>query len=187
MTTPGGGGTGNLGGINFLIKVGTQQFKKGLKGAHDQAKKQTGKIGGFFSKMQGRFQGAAGKIPFVGSALAALATPAGLATAAIGALVGGLAASIKSFVSTGDEIQKMATRTGFSTEALSEMRHALQISGSDIKGFENGIRRMSGFHRGFQGRFGHVHRCAGQAGDIGRGLAGAIPRRIVPCALQRDC
>ena len=25
------------------------------------------------------------------------------------------------------------------------MRHALQISGSDIKGFENGIRRMSGF------------------------------------------
>ena len=145
MTTPGGGGTGNLGGINFLIKVGTAAFKKGLNGAEQTAKKTTGKIGGFFSKMQGRFQGAAGKIPFVGSALAALATPAGLATAAIGALVGGLAASIKSFVSTGDEIQKMATRTGFSTEALSEMRHALQISGSDIKGFENGIRRMSGF------------------------------------------
>ena len=145
MTTPGGGGTGNLGGINFLIKVGTAAFKKGLNGAEQTAKKTTGKIGGFFSKMQGRFQGAASKIPIVGSALAQLATPAGAATLAIGALVGGLAASIKSFVSTGDEIQKMATRTGFSTEALSEMRHALQISGSDIKGFENGIRRMSGF------------------------------------------
>ena len=68
MTTPGGGGTGNLGGINFLIKVGTAAFKKGLNGAEQTAKKTTGKIGGFFGKMQGRFQGAAGKIPIVGSA-----------------------------------------------------------------------------------------------------------------------
>ena len=45
----------------------------------------------------------------------------------------------------GDEVQKMAIRTGFTTESLSELRFALQQSGSSIQGFEGGIRRMSGF------------------------------------------
>lgn len=69
-----------------------------------------------------------------------------LAVGAAGAAVtGAIALSIKSFAQAGDEIQKMALRTGLGTEALSELKFALEQSGSNIEGFEKGIRRMSSF------------------------------------------
>ena len=61
--------------------------------------------------------------------------------AAGGAAIGATIAWAKA----GDEVQKMSRRTGFSTESLSELRFALQQSGSSIQGFEVGVRRMSGF------------------------------------------
>lgn len=66
---------------------------------------------------------------------------AGAATAAVGFGV----ASVKAFADAGDEVQKMALRTGFSTEALSELRHALDLSGSSIEAFETGIKKMARF------------------------------------------
>jgi len=69
-----------------------------------------------------------------------------LAVGAAGAAVtGAIALSIKSFAQAGDEIQKMALRTGLTTESLSELKFALEQSGSNIEGFEKGIRRMSSF------------------------------------------
>jgi hypothetical protein len=65
--------------------------------------------------------------------------------AAGGAVVGAIGLSIKSFAEAGDEIQKMALRTGLTTESLSELKFALEQSGSNIEGFEKGIRRMSSF------------------------------------------
>ncbi len=65
---------------------------------------------------------------------------AGMAVAAIG----GAVASIKAFADMGDEVQKMALRTGFSTEALSELRHAAEISGASLSTLEKGVKRMSG-------------------------------------------
>lgn len=59
------------------------------------------------------------------------------------AIVGAMALSVKSWAKAGDEVQKMAMRTGFSTEALSELRYAMQIAGTDIQGFEKAVRRMS--------------------------------------------
>jgi TP901 family phage tail tape measure protein len=68
----------------------------------------------------------------------------GLAMSAMGAaMVGAMALSVKSFAAAGDEVQKMASRTGFSTEALSELRFAAQIAGTDIRSMEVGFRRMS--------------------------------------------
>jgi len=68
----------------------------------------------------------------------------GLAMSAMGAaMVGAMALSVKSFAAAGDEVQKMALRTGFSTEALSELRFAAQIAGTDIRSMEVGFRRMS--------------------------------------------
>lgn len=68
----------------------------------------------------------------------------GVALTAMGAAVVGFAAlSIKSFADTGDQIQKMALRTGFSTEALSELRFAAEQSGTTLEGLEVGIRRMA--------------------------------------------
>ena len=69
-----------------------------------------------------------------------------LAVGAAGAAVtGAIGLSIKSFAQAGDEIQKMALRTGLGTEALSKLKFALEQSGSNIEGFEKGIRRMSSF------------------------------------------
>ncbi|KKK73749.1 hypothetical protein LCGC14_2890710, partial [marine sediment metagenome] len=63
----------------------------------------------------------------------------GMGVAAIGAA----AASVKAFASMGDEVQKMAIRTGLSTEALSELRHAAEISGASLTTIEKGIKKMS--------------------------------------------
>lgn len=55
----------------------------------------------------------------------------------------GLLALANKTAESGDEIQKMSLRTGFSTEALSELRHAANLSGTSIDGMEKGVKRMS--------------------------------------------
>ncbi|HEX5446501.1 MAG TPA: hypothetical protein VFW87_21970, partial [Pirellulales bacterium] len=65
---------------------------------------------------------------------------AGAAGIAAGAAIGGVA--LRAFMSTGDELDKMRQRTGFSVEALSELRHAADQSGASIEDLETGIRKM---------------------------------------------
>ena len=68
--------------------------------------------------------------------MAGKARMAGMALSAMGgAIMGILGMSIKTFVQMGDEVQKMALRTGFATETLSELRHAAQISGASLETF----------------------------------------------------
>jgi len=69
----------------------------------------------------------------------------GIGMMAMGAVIVGIATkSILSFASMGDEIAKMAKRTGFSTEALSELRHAAELSGASLQGLEKASRTLSG-------------------------------------------
>lgn len=63
--------------------------------------------------------------------------------AAGGAITGTLALSIKSFAKAGDEVAKMSARTGFSTEAISELKHAAEICGAGIGDLEKGVKRMA--------------------------------------------
>jgi hypothetical protein len=65
------------------------------------------------------------------------------ATVAGGLITGLGVASITQFAKMGDEVHKMALRTGFSTEALSGLRVAAELSGTSLKGLETGLRRMS--------------------------------------------
>lgn len=68
------------------------------------------------------------------------------ALAATAALVGvGVAAIsvIKQTAKAGDELQKMSLRTGLSAEALSELKHAAEISGSSIEDLEKGVKTLS--------------------------------------------
>lgn len=68
----------------------------------------------------------------------------GIGMAAAGAaIVGAAVVSVKSWASMGDEIAKMARKTGMSTEALSELRHAAMLSGTDLETVEKAIKRMS--------------------------------------------
>ena len=143
MTTPGGGGTGNLGGINFLIKVGTAAFKKGLNGAEQTAKKTTGKIGGFFGKMQTKFQTAAQKVPFVGGALAQLATPAGLATAAIGLTVGVLAKMVTKTLDLGRSLGTARETLNTSAESIQIYRRAIEETNGTASSFDQSVLRLT--------------------------------------------
>ena len=64
---------------------------------------------------------------------------AGIATAAIGMGV----AAVAQFAAAGDEIQKMALRTNFSTESLSELKHALELSGAGLDTLEKASKKLS--------------------------------------------
>ena len=48
----------------------------------------------------------------------------------------------KKTADAGDAIQKMALRTGLSTEALSEYKHAAELSGTSLESLEKGVKRM---------------------------------------------
>jgi len=68
----------------------------------------------------------------------------GAAMTAAGAAITGFAAlSIKDFAAAGDEVQKMAARTGFSTERLSELRHAAELSGTSLDSVEKASKKLS--------------------------------------------
>ena len=63
-----------------------------------------------------------------------------IAGAAVTAVVGSM---VRNYVKAGDEVQKMAIRTGFSTTALSELGYAAKICGTDLNTVETGIKKMS--------------------------------------------
>ncbi len=58
------------------------------------------------------------------------------------AVTGLIAASVGKFSSVGDEIEKMATRTGLATESISALRVAADASGTSIQSIETGIKLM---------------------------------------------
>ena len=67
----------------------------------------------------------------------------GLKTAAMGAAVlAPLAGAAKYFSSYGDQVAKMAKRTGLSTETLSELRFVASQTGTEFESLEMGFRRM---------------------------------------------
>ena len=67
----------------------------------------------------------------------------GLKLTALGsAMLAPLVASAKLFIGYGDQVAKMAKRTGLSVEALSELQYAAGQSGVEVSTLENGLRRM---------------------------------------------
>tara|TARA_Y100000310_G_scaffold345852_1_gene471415 strand:+ start:16998 stop:18602 length:1605 start_codon:yes stop_codon:yes gene_type:complete len=66
----------------------------------------------------------------------------GMTAAGAGILAAGLM-SVKTFAEMGDEVQKMALKTGFSTERLSELRFAAEQSGASIESIDKAVKRMS--------------------------------------------
>ncbi len=106
----------------LLVKVETDT--KALKTGLDAADK---RMGGFANNIKKHHRAIGVAMTAVGAAI--------LTTAAL---------SVKQFASMGDEVHKMALRTGFSTEALSELRHAAQLSGTSLAGVEKASRTLSG-------------------------------------------
>jgi len=76
-------------------------------------------------------------------AFGASVTMMGLKFAGLGAAAAvPLALSVKSFMKAGDALDKMSRRTGVSVEQLSELAHAANLSGTDLKSLEKSVGRM---------------------------------------------
>ena len=88
--------------------------------------KQTKSLGGWVKKNSGQFKA-------MGVAIAAMGAAALLTFKKM----------VKQYVETGDMIHKMAIRTGFAAETLSELAYAADISGADINMLEKGVKKMS--------------------------------------------
>jgi hypothetical protein len=58
------------------------------------------------------------------------------------ALLAPLGLAVKSFADMGDALDEMASRTGLSVEALSELGFAAELSGADLETLEVGVRKM---------------------------------------------
>lgn len=56
--------------------------------------------------------------------------------------VAGLGAFVKKAVDAGDRVQKLSTRLGASTEALSQYRHVAELSGVEFENLARGLERM---------------------------------------------
>ncbi len=69
-----------------------------------------------------------------------LALGAGAAVAGLGT---GLFAIANSTAKAGDEFQKMSLRLGLSTDMLSGMKHAVELSGSSMESLEKGVRTLA--------------------------------------------
>jgi len=59
------------------------------------------------------------------------------------AIVGTSVAMVNSWAKAGDEVEKMSRRIGFSTESLSELKHAAELSGTSLRAVESATKRMS--------------------------------------------
>ena len=64
-------------------------------------------------------------------------------TVAGAAIVGSIGMMVKSYVTAGDWVDKMAKRTGISTTALSELAYACDISGASLGDVEKGVKKMA--------------------------------------------
>lgn len=88
-------------------------------------KKQTNTLGGWAKKNSRQFR------------------MMGMAIAAMGAVaVVTFRKMVTSYVEVGDMLHKMALRTGIGTVALSELKHAAELSGTSLEGLEKGVRIM---------------------------------------------
>ena len=111
------------------IASGTYKIKADSK----QARKDNKKLGA-------SLKGLAGK-----AGLGAIASPAGLATAAIAGI--GLAAgkAIANTVNLGGQLHKMSARTGVSVESLSQMQFALEQSDASMKDYQRSLQNQARF------------------------------------------
>jgi len=96
-------------------------------------------IGGDDSRLQRALKRAQQRLKAFGAGVRQLGLRAVAASAAI---LAPLAGATKIFASAGDQLDKMAARTGVSVEALSQLGFAAEQSGADIETLENGIRVM---------------------------------------------
>ena len=133
----------DLGSAKLTLVVAGEKFKKGLADAKGQAEKTTKGITGAFGKAQQSIQGAASKVPVFGGGLAALASPAGLASAGIALVVGGLTKMVSKTLDVGRALGASREATGVAAEQLQIYGRAIEETNGDASSFDNVVLRLS--------------------------------------------
>lgn len=111
----------DIGGASIKVGLNIADLKTGV----DKAK-------GEFNKFNKSIQDNAAKIK-----------AAGLKVTAFGAVVTGvMTAAVISTAKWGDELGKTATKTGVSTEKLSLLKHAVELSGGAFENLKNGLLKL---------------------------------------------
>jgi len=110
------------GAIVSKITLDRSKFSAGVKAV----KKQTKSLGGWVKKNSAQFK-----------AMGMAAAAAGTAALVV------FTKMVKKYVEVGDMVHKMALRTGFAAQTLSELAYAADISGADITMLEKGVKKMS--------------------------------------------
>ena len=125
-----------LGEAVLVLKANAKGLQTGLKKAQTETSSRV-------KKMQASFQGFAKRIPVVGGALAGLATPAGLATAAIGLTVGVLTKMVTKTLDLGRSLGTARETLGVSAEAIQIYRRAIEETNGDAKSFDQSVLRLT--------------------------------------------
>lgn len=97
-------------------------------------------VGANTKDMERGLKSARAKMKAFGNQMRKVGKVAAIAGAAV---VGAFGLMIKKYIEAGDEVHKMALRTGFSTEALSELKYAAEISGTSLESLEKGVKKMA--------------------------------------------
>ena len=132
----------NLGGAKYTLTVAGDKFKQGMTQAKGHAERTTKSIGASFGRAQAKIQATAGKVPVVGGALAGLATPAGLATAAIGLVVGGMAKMVSKTLDVGRRLGELREKLGVNAEAIQIYERAIEEGNGNTAAFEKTTLRL---------------------------------------------
>ena len=132
-----------LGSATYVVKFAGGELKKGLATAKEQAATTSKSIGSSFGRAQKSIQGAAGKVPVFGAGLAALASPAGLAAAGIGLVVGGLTKMVTKTLDVGRALGASREATGVAAEQLQIYGRAIEETNGDAGSFDKVVLRLS--------------------------------------------
>ena len=133
----------SLGNAILTLRVKGDEFKAGLAKAKGQADKTTKGIGAAFGRAQKSIQGAAGKVPVFGGALAALASPAGLASAAVGLVVAQVVKLFNRTVELGRELGKIQeTLQLTSTQGFQVLQRVIEETNGNSGSLERTMVRM---------------------------------------------
>ena len=131
-----------LGSSKFTLRVAGDKFKQGLASAKTQADKTSKGISAGFSKAQKSIQGAAGKVPVIGGALAGLTTPSGAAAAGIALVVGGLVKMVSKTLDVGRRLGELREKLGVSAEGIQIYERAIEEGNGNTAAFEKTTLRL---------------------------------------------
>ena len=125
-------------GVEVKGEGDLRNLNKGLKNATTRAGALDTKAGGLKGRLGGLAGAASGLAGGLGLGPAGLAAAAGAAAAVIGGKL------FSGFLDVNDEIGKMSTRLGISTDTLQEWKFAAEQSGTSLNVVEKGYRRFAG-------------------------------------------